>query len=90
MNETVALLAARAPKLGRTLHEARGVGDAYLMIVRTPDERLRFLQAIASRRKEAVADALPGPFTGTLIADGYPHPGTSSPGWPASSNAAST
>jgi transposase len=42
------------------------------MIVRTPDERLTFLQAIASRRKDAIAGALPGPFAGTLITDGYP------------------
>jgi hypothetical protein len=42
------------------------------MIVRTPDERLTFLQAIASRRKEAIASALPGSFTGALITDGYP------------------
>ena len=47
-------------------------GSPHVMIVRTPDERLTFLQAIASRRKEAIAGALPGPFTGTLIADGYP------------------
>jgi hypothetical protein len=41
------------------------------MIVRTPDERLTFLQAIGSRRKDALAGALPGPFAGTLVADGY-------------------
>jgi hypothetical protein len=41
------------------------------MIVRTPDGRLTFLQAIGSRRKDAIAGALPGPFTGTLVADGY-------------------
>lgn len=41
------------------------------MIVRTPDERLTFLQAMGSRRKDAIAGALPGPFTGTLITDGY-------------------
>ena len=47
-------------------------GSPHVMIVRTPDERLTFLQAIASRRKDAIAGALPGPFTGTLITDGYP------------------
>lgn len=41
------------------------------MIVRTPDERLTFLQAMSSRRKDVIAAALPGPFAGTLIADGY-------------------
>jgi Transposase IS66 family len=47
-------------------------GSPHVMIVRTPDERLTLLQAIASRRKDAIAGALPGPFTGTLITDGYP------------------
>jgi len=46
-------------------------GSPHVMIVRTPDERLTFLQAIASRRKDAIAGALPGPFVGTLITDGY-------------------
>jgi transposase len=46
-------------------------GSPHVMIVRTPDERLTFLQAIASRRKGAIAGALPGPFAGTLITDGY-------------------
>jgi hypothetical protein len=60
------------------------------MIVRTPDDRLTLLRAIASRRKDAIAGALPGPFTGTLIADGYPATSTSWPGWPPSSSAAPT
>jgi transposase len=47
-------------------------GAPHVMIVATPDERLTFLQAIASRRKGAIAGALPGPFAGTLITDGYP------------------
>ena len=46
-------------------------GAPHVMIVRTPDERLTFLRAIASRRKDAIAGALPGPFAGTLITDGY-------------------
>ena len=46
-------------------------GAPHVMIVRTPDERLTFLQAMGSRRKDAIAGALPGPFTGTLITDGY-------------------
>jgi Transposase IS66 family len=45
-------------------------GVPHVMIVRTPDERLMFLQAIGSRRKDTIAGVLPGPFTGTLIADG--------------------
>jgi transposase len=50
-------------------------GAPHVMIVRTPDERLMFLQAIASRRKEAIAGALPGPFTGTLVAGQHLLPG---------------
>ena len=42
-----------------------------MLIVRTPDGRLTFLQAIGSRRKDAIAAGLPGLFTGALITDGY-------------------
>ena len=55
------------PDRGRPLT----AGAPHVMIVRTPDERLTFLQAMGSRRKDAIAGALPGPFTGTLITDGY-------------------
>lgn len=55
------------PDEGRTA----AVGAPHVMIVRTPDERLTFLQAIGSRRKDAIAGALPGPFAGMLVADGY-------------------
>ena len=41
------------------------------MIVCTPDERLTLLQAMGSRRKDAIATALPAPFDGTLVAGGY-------------------
>jgi hypothetical protein len=46
-------------------------GAPHVLIVRTPDERLTWLQAIASRRKAAIAAGIPGPFTGALITDGY-------------------
>ena len=46
-------------------------GSPHVLIVRTPDGRLTFLQAIASRRKDAIAAGLPGLFTGSLITDGY-------------------
>jgi transposase len=46
-------------------------GSPHVMIVRTPDERLTFLQAMTSRRKDAIAGALPAPFAGTLITDGH-------------------
>ena len=42
-----------------------------MLITRTPDGRLTFLQAMASRRKAALAAGLPATFTGYLITDGY-------------------
>ena len=42
-----------------------------MLITRTPDGRLTFLQAIGSRRKGAIAAGLPALFTGYLITDGY-------------------
>ena len=46
-------------------------GAPHVLITRTPDGRLTFLQAIASRRKGAIAAGLPPLFTGYLITDGY-------------------
>jgi transposase len=46
-------------------------GAPHVLIVRTPDGRLTFLQAIASRRKADVAAGIPAAFTGPLITDGY-------------------
>ena len=46
-------------------------GAPHVLIVRTPDERLTWLQTIASRRKEAVAAGIPAAFAGWLITDGY-------------------
>jgi transposase len=46
-------------------------GAPHVLIVRTPDGRLTFLQAIGSRRKAAIAAGLPAAFTGALITDGY-------------------
>jgi hypothetical protein len=46
-------------------------GAPHVLIIRTPDGRLTFLQAIASRRKAALAAGLPAAFTGYLITDGY-------------------
>ncbi len=45
-------------------------GAAQVMVLRTPDERLVWLRALASRRAEAIT-ALPAFFTGFLIVDGY-------------------
>jgi hypothetical protein len=46
-------------------------GAPHVLIVRTPDGRLTFLQAIGSRRKGDVAGGIPAAFTGSLITDGY-------------------
>jgi transposase len=46
-------------------------GSPHMLITRTPDGRLTFLQAIGSRRKGSVAAAVPAGFTGYLITDGY-------------------
>jgi transposase IS66 family protein len=46
-------------------------GAPHVLITRTPDGRLTFLQALGSRRKAALAAGLPAGFTGYLITDGY-------------------
>jgi transposase len=51
--------------------EKTATGAAHVLIVRTPDGRLTYLQAIGSRRKGDIAAGIPGLFTGSLITDGY-------------------
>ena len=51
--------------------EKAAAGAPHVLIVRTPDGRLTFLQAIGSRRKGDVAAGIPALFTGYLITDGY-------------------
>ena len=51
--------------------EKAGPGAPHVLITRTPDGRLTFLRAMASRRKTALAAGLPASFTGYLITDGY-------------------
>jgi hypothetical protein len=46
-------------------------GSPHVLIVVTPDGRLTFLQALASRRKESVGGGIPAAFTGHLMTDGY-------------------
>jgi transposase len=46
-------------------------GSPHVLIVRTPDGRLTFLQALGSRRKGSVGGGIPAAFTGHLITDGY-------------------
>ena len=51
--------------------EKAAAGAPHVLITRTPDGRQTFLQAIGSRRKDAIAAGLPPGFTGYLITDGY-------------------
>jgi transposase len=51
--------------------EKAASGSPHVLITRTPDGRLTFLQAMTSRRKAALATGLPAAFTGYLITDGY-------------------
>jgi hypothetical protein len=45
-------------------------GAPHVLVTRTPDGRLTFLRAMASRRKAALAAGIPAAFTGYLITDG--------------------
>jgi transposase len=49
----------------------RAPGAPHVLAVRTPDERLTWLQALGSRRKEDVTAGIPALFTGFLVTDGY-------------------
>ena len=49
----------------------KAAGAPHVLIVRTPDGRLTWLQALASRRKGDVAAGIPAAFTGLLMTDGY-------------------
>ena len=51
--------------------EKTAAGAPHVLIVRTPDGRLTFLQAIGSRRKGDIAAGIPGLFAGSLITDRY-------------------
>ena len=67
--------AAPAPAAGEQGPEEEdgtaAAGAPHVLITRTPDGRLTFLQAMASRKKTAIAAGLPAAFTGYLITDGY-------------------
>jgi hypothetical protein len=74
----VNVLDSRAPQpAGREEGEERdpeekaAAGAPHVLIVRTPDGRLTWLQALASRRKGDVAAGIPAGFTGLLMTDGY-------------------
>jgi hypothetical protein len=51
--------------------DKHAAGSPHVLIVRTRDGCLTFLQAIGSRRKDAIASGIPGLFTETLITDGH-------------------
>jgi transposase len=51
--------------------DRRAPGAPHVLVVRTPDERLTWLRALGSRRKEDVTAGVPALFTGFLITDGY-------------------
>ena len=51
--------------------EKTAPGTPHVLIIRTPDGRLTWLQALASRRKGDVAAGIPAAFTGLLMTDGY-------------------
>jgi Transposase IS66 family len=46
-------------------------GAPHVLIVTTPDGRLRLMLALASRRKGSVGAGIPAAFTGNLVTDGY-------------------
>jgi len=46
-------------------------GAPHVLIVTTPDGRLRLMLALASRRKGSVGAGIPAGFTGYLMTDGY-------------------
>jgi transposase len=46
-------------------------GAPHVLIVTTPDGRLRLMLALASRRKGSVGAGIPATFTGHLMTDGY-------------------
>jgi hypothetical protein len=55
----------------RDPEEKAAAGAPHVLIVRTPDGRLTWLRALASRRKGDVAAGIPAGFTGLLMTDGY-------------------
>jgi hypothetical protein len=61
----------RTGRAGSAGRRQDGSGRAARAVVRTPDERLTWLQALGSRRKEDVTAGIPALFTGFLITDGY-------------------
>ncbi|MGH3273231.1 MAG: IS66 family transposase [Streptosporangiaceae bacterium] len=58
-------------KTGRPEEAKKAAGAPHVLIVTTPDGRLRLMLALASRRKGSVGAGIPAAFTGHLMTDGY-------------------
>jgi hypothetical protein len=69
------LPAAEADEEGEADPEEKGgkiaAGAPHVLIVTTPDERLRLMLALGSRRKDSVGAGIPAGFSGCLMTDGY-------------------
>jgi hypothetical protein len=63
--------AAEEEEKGPEEEAGQAAGSPHVLIVRTPDGRLTWLRAIASRRKAALAAGIPAAFAGLLMTDGY-------------------
>lgn len=51
--------------------ETPAAGAPHVLIVTTPDGRLRLMLPLASRRKDSISAGIPAAFTGHLMTDGY-------------------
>jgi transposase len=58
-------------KNGKPQDAKQAGGAPHVLIVTTPDARLRLMLALASRRKGSVGAGIPAAFTGHLMTDGY-------------------
>jgi hypothetical protein len=71
LGKNAAQPAGREEEEEQDAEEKAVAGAPHVLIVRTPDGRLTWLQALPSRRKAAVAAGIPAAFTGALMTDGY-------------------
>lgn len=60
-----------AGQAGRREQDGKQAGAPHVLIVTTPDGRLRLMSALDSRRKDSVGAGIPAAFTGNLMTDGY-------------------
>jgi hypothetical protein len=71
LGKNAAQPAGREEEEEQDAEEKAVAGAPHVLIVRTPDGRLTWLQALPSRRKAGVAAGIPAAFTGALMTDGY-------------------